>query len=205
MVQHAAAGLEEQPKHQRQAGADQRHRREGAEVPAVERERRVEDFAHRSGRSDGRRHGRKDITIACMPALRDAPPDYRQHLEIETPEHVVLDLEIAGIGSRALAGGARHADPGGRGPRRARLRSAILAGYGVTHRPGGARPARARRVRWPGTATSSCSRGCGGARRPGKRIAGIRVVMDTGHAVTLRARPPRATCSGSPTSSPRPT
>ena len=30
-------------------------------------------------------------------------PDYRQHLEVETPEHVVLDLEIAGIGSRALA------------------------------------------------------------------------------------------------------
>src|SRR6478672_9570385 len=38
-----------------------------------------------------------------MPALPTAPPDYRQHLEIETPEHVVLDLEIAGIGSRALA------------------------------------------------------------------------------------------------------
>jgi uncharacterized membrane protein SpoIIM required for sporulation/uncharacterized RDD family membrane protein YckC len=28
---------------------------------------------------------------------------YRQHLEVETPEHVVLDYEIAGIGSRALA------------------------------------------------------------------------------------------------------
>ena len=26
-----------------------------------------------------------------------------QHLEIETPEHVVLDLEIAGVGSRGLA------------------------------------------------------------------------------------------------------
>src|SRR5207237_9738761 len=38
-----------------------------------------------------------------MPALRTPPPDYRQHLEVETPEHVVLDLEIAGIGSRALA------------------------------------------------------------------------------------------------------
>lgn len=30
-------------------------------------------------------------------------PDYRQHLEVETPEHVVLDYEIAGVGSRALA------------------------------------------------------------------------------------------------------
>ena len=30
-------------------------------------------------------------------------PDFRQHLEVETPEHVVLDYEIAGLGSRALA------------------------------------------------------------------------------------------------------
>src|SRR5919198_596085 len=29
--------------------------------------------------------------------------DYQQHLEIETPEHVMLDLEVAGIGPRALA------------------------------------------------------------------------------------------------------
>jgi uncharacterized RDD family membrane protein YckC len=32
-----------------------------------------------------------------------APLDFRQHLEVETPEHVVLDYEIAGLGSRALA------------------------------------------------------------------------------------------------------
>jgi hypothetical protein len=32
-----------------------------------------------------------------------SPPDFRQHLEVETPEHVVLDYEIAGLGSRALA------------------------------------------------------------------------------------------------------
>ena len=29
--------------------------------------------------------------------------DFRQHMEVETPEHVVLDLEIAGVGSRLLA------------------------------------------------------------------------------------------------------
>ncbi|MCC6930335.1 MAG: stage II sporulation protein M [Gemmatimonadaceae bacterium] len=29
--------------------------------------------------------------------------DYRQHLEVETPEHVVIDYEIAGLGSRGLA------------------------------------------------------------------------------------------------------
>ena len=32
-----------------------------------------------------------------------APTDYRQHLEVETPELVVIDYEIAGLGSRALA------------------------------------------------------------------------------------------------------
>ena len=31
-------------------------------------------------------------------------PDYRQRVEVETPEHVTLDLEIAGVGSRVLAG-----------------------------------------------------------------------------------------------------
>src|ERR1051325_4696384 len=57
--------------------------------------------------------------------------DYRQHLEIETPEHVVLDLELAGIGSRALAAvldmliliGSALA---------LILALAILAGYGIT-------------------------------------------------------------------------
>jgi uncharacterized RDD family membrane protein YckC len=38
-----------------------------------------------------------------MPAPPVPVADYRQHLEVETPEHVVLDLEIAGVGSRALA------------------------------------------------------------------------------------------------------
>jgi uncharacterized RDD family membrane protein YckC len=38
-----------------------------------------------------------------MPAPPAPVRDYRQHLEVETPEHVVLDLEIAGVGSRALA------------------------------------------------------------------------------------------------------
>ena len=36
--------------------------------------------------------------------MADFPtPDLRQHLEVETPEHVMLDLEIAGVGSRLLA------------------------------------------------------------------------------------------------------
>ncbi len=32
-----------------------------------------------------------------------APTDFRQHVELETPEHVLLDLEVAGVGSRVLA------------------------------------------------------------------------------------------------------
>lgn len=32
-----------------------------------------------------------------------ATADFRQHLEVETPEHVVIDYEIAGLGSRGLA------------------------------------------------------------------------------------------------------
>lgn len=38
-----------------------------------------------------------------MPQPVAAPPDLRRHLVVETPEHVALDYEIAGIGSRAAA------------------------------------------------------------------------------------------------------
>ena len=38
-----------------------------------------------------------------MPSLQSGRRDLRQHLEVETPEHVTLDYEIAGLGSRAAA------------------------------------------------------------------------------------------------------
>jgi uncharacterized membrane protein SpoIIM required for sporulation/uncharacterized RDD family membrane protein YckC len=38
-----------------------------------------------------------------MPPPAPGPPDLRKHLVVETPEHVALDYEIAGIGSRAAA------------------------------------------------------------------------------------------------------
>ncbi|HET7602389.1 MAG TPA: stage II sporulation protein M [Gemmatimonadales bacterium] len=38
-----------------------------------------------------------------MPQPVAAPPDLRRHLIVETPEHVALEYEIAGIGSRAAA------------------------------------------------------------------------------------------------------
>lgn len=117
-----------------------------------------------------------------MPALRGSPADYRQHLEVETPEHVVLDLEIAGIGSRTLAAvldmlvliaGAL-----------ALMTSiAILGGYGLSiGRFGGAILILVGFIVWTGYFI--LFEGLRGGQTPGKRIAGIRVVMDTGHAVT---------------------
>jgi uncharacterized RDD family membrane protein YckC/uncharacterized membrane protein SpoIIM required for sporulation len=121
----------------------------------------------------------------CMPALRGSPADYRQHLEVETPEHVVLDLEIAGIGSRTLAAVldmliltgstlaviAVLAIFGGYGLMVGRLGGAILLLFGFAV--------------WTGYFI--VFEGVRGGQTPGKRITGIRVVMDTGHAVTFGA------------------
>jgi uncharacterized membrane protein SpoIIM required for sporulation/uncharacterized RDD family membrane protein YckC len=120
-----------------------------------------------------------------MPALRDTPPDYRQHLEIETPEHVVLDLEIAGIGSRALAAVLDMAILVG-ASLAVLLVVGILSGYGV--RLGRVAPvllAIGGFVIWNGYFI--LFEGLGRGQTPGKRIAGIRVVMDTGHPVTMSA------------------
>ncbi|MGH7498844.1 MAG: RDD family protein, partial [Gemmatimonadales bacterium] len=120
-----------------------------------------------------------------MPALRNSPADYRQHLEVETPEHVLLDLEIAGVGSRALAAvldmliliGAMLA---------VLVALAILGGYGLTFgRFGEAILLLAGFAAWTGYFI--LFEGLRGGQTPGKRIAGIRVVMDTGHAVTFGA------------------
>jgi uncharacterized membrane protein SpoIIM required for sporulation/uncharacterized RDD family membrane protein YckC len=120
-----------------------------------------------------------------MPALRGSPADYRQHLEVETPEHVMLDLEIAGIGSRTLAAvldmliliGSALA---------VMVVLAIFGGYGLTvGRLGGAILLLGGFVVWTGYFI--VFEGLRGGQTPGKRIAGIRVVMDTGHAVTFGA------------------
>jgi uncharacterized membrane protein SpoIIM required for sporulation/uncharacterized RDD family membrane protein YckC len=120
-----------------------------------------------------------------MSALRDAPRDYRQHLEIETPEHVVLDLEIAGIGSRALAAvldmtilvGSSLA---------VLIVLAILSGYGVrVNRVAPVLLALGGFLVWNGYFI--LFEGLRRGQTPGKRIAGIRVVMDTGHPVTFGA------------------
>jgi len=120
-----------------------------------------------------------------MPALPPAPPDYRQHLEIETPEHVVLDLEIAGIGSRALAAVLDMAILVGSGFALLIVLT-ILSGYGISvGRVGSVVMVLLGFAVWNGYFI--LFEGLRRGQTPGKRIAGIRVVMDTGHAVSFGA------------------
>jgi uncharacterized membrane protein SpoIIM required for sporulation/uncharacterized RDD family membrane protein YckC len=114
-----------------------------------------------------------------------APPqrrDYRQHLEVETPEHVVLDLEIAGIGSRALAALVDMLILVG-GVLAAVIALGLLGGFGLTlGRWGSALLLLGGFAVWTGYFIffEAIRRG----QTPGKRMVGIRVLMDTGHAVT---------------------
>lgn len=120
-----------------------------------------------------------------MPLSPGPVADYRQHLEVETPEHVVLDLEIAGIGSRALAAILDMLILVGSFLGTIAL-LAILAGYGLTvGRLGGAILLLGGFAAWTGYFIFF--EGLRQGQTPGKRAVGIRVVMDTGHAVTLGA------------------
>jgi uncharacterized RDD family membrane protein YckC/uncharacterized membrane protein SpoIIM required for sporulation len=119
-----------------------------------------------------------------MPSTNDAG-DFRQHLEVETPEHVTLDLELGGIGSRALA---------------LLIDVAILVGVQLAMlllllylSSRGLAPGD-----WGGILFGVVSFGLWygyftffeGLRRgqtPGKRWVGLRVVRDTGHPVDLGA------------------
>lgn len=106
------------------------------------------------------------------------PPDFRQHLEVETPEHVVLDYELAGIGSRALAAMLDMLA----------LLGIVLALDLVMLFFGFSSLGRlfyvvAIFVLFWGYFTffEAFRRG----QTPGKRRAGIRVIRDTGHAITF--------------------
>jgi uncharacterized membrane protein SpoIIM required for sporulation/uncharacterized RDD family membrane protein YckC len=113
------------------------------------------------------------------------PGDYRQHLEVETPEHVVLDLEIAGIGSRALAAIVDMLILVG-GIFAAMVAFGILVGFGLTLGPwGSAILLLGGFAVWTGYFVFF--EGLRRGQTPGKRLVGIRVLMDTGHAVTLSA------------------
>jgi len=111
-----------------------------------------------------------------------APPDFRQHLEVETPEHVVLDYEIAGLGSRALA---------------AILDTIVLMIWLIGLSVMVLRLA-ASLGEWVFALLTVLGfvsvwgyftffEGLRNGQTPGKRWLGIRVVRDTGHAVTFGA------------------
>ena len=120
-----------------------------------------------------------------MPTQPSGRRDLRQHLEVETPEHVTLDYEIAGLGSRAAAalldflilGGLALAGAlllvllsrAGFSPGRLGSAVLVMVGFGA----------------WYGYFTFF--EGLRSGQTPGKRALGLRVVADTGHAVTLGA------------------
>ncbi len=113
------------------------------------------------------------------------PHDYRQHLEVETPEHVLLDLEIAGIGSRALAAIVDMLILVG-GLLGAWLTFSILVGFGISL--GRWAPAILLLfgfMVWTGYFVFF--EGLRRGQTPGKRLVGIRVLMDTGQGVTAGA------------------
>ena len=110
---------------------------------------------------------------------------YRQHLEVETPEHVVLDLEIAGVGSRALAAILDMLILIG-GMFGVFVTFSILVGFGLSLGPwGSAILLLGGFAVWTGYFLFF--EGWRRGQTPGKRLVGIRVLMDTGHAVTPAA------------------
>jgi len=108
--------------------------------------------------------------------------DHRQHLEIETPEHVVLDYEIAGLGSRALA---------------ALIDTAILAvvllamlllGFWLQARLPDLPVFAAVVILYFVTLWGyfTLFEGFREGQTPGKKWLGIRVIAETGHGITFR-------------------
>src|SRR6266566_1903154 len=123
-----------------------------------------------------------------MPGSR-APtvPAFARRLAIETPEHLMLEIELAGPGSRVAAAACDAA-----------ILFVILLSVSVLL---SAVPARAHEGRWA-TLVSVLFvvvlfvltwgyfllfEAFNDGRTPGKRLTGIRVVMDTGHRLTLTA------------------
>ena len=117
---------------------------------------------------------------------RPGPPDYRQRLLVETPEHVTLGLEIAGIGSRALAALIDVLILVASALSTVILLS-MVAGLGVALGSlGGAVILLLGFVVWNGYFI--LFEGLRQGQTPGKRFVGIRVVGDTGSAVATRGR-----------------
>ncbi|MGQ0648586.1 MAG: stage II sporulation protein M [Gemmatimonadaceae bacterium] len=108
--------------------------------------------------------------------------DYRQRLEVETPEHVMLDYEIAGLGSRTLAALVDS------GILLATTIAMVLLGLWTQSRFPGF-PVLAIfvllqfAVVWGYFALFE---GLRDGQTPGKKLLGIRVIQETGHGITMR-------------------
>jgi len=106
-------------------------------------------------------------------------PDYRQHLELETPEQVMLDYEVAGLGSRTLAAVADWTIM-------TLLIVLAVAGlalwHGLSHWLFAIQIAVVYAIVWGySTGFEAFRRG----QTPGKRWMGIRVIQETGGGVTF--------------------
>ncbi|HEY2824359.1 MAG TPA: stage II sporulation protein M, partial [Gemmatimonadales bacterium] len=114
-----------------------------------------------------------------------APSSFARRVAVETPEHVVIELELAGMGSRAAAA----------------LYDSLIIFVLVVLITVGLALARAIGARfgnwfsavWILTSFATLwgyfmiYEGLQSGRTPGKRRLGIRVVMDTGHPITFQA------------------
>jgi len=112
-----------------------------------------------------------------------APPQLTRRLEVETPENVTLDLELAGVGSRALAALIDLAILGA-WSLAVVVASSVLATFG-----------NAPMVAAVTVLVLSLSfgayfvlfEGLRNGQTPGKRLLGLRVVRETGHPITMGA------------------
>jgi uncharacterized membrane protein SpoIIM required for sporulation/uncharacterized RDD family membrane protein YckC len=124
-----------------------------------------------------------------MPAPR-APtvPQFARRLAIETPEHLVLELELAGVGSRIAAAAC---DAVVLGALYVGLGMALVALSTARESPGPWSTLGAVLAVLAGFLLFWCYfllfEALNHGRTPGKRLMGIRVVMDTGHPITFGA------------------
>ena len=113
--------------------------------------------------------------------MTTSPVDLRQHVEVETPEHVVVEIEIAGLGSRAVA---------------AILDSLILAAFTWAYQKVAAALVGSSPPGWVTAILMFINfvifwsyftgfEAFRGGQTPGKRAVGIRVIRDTGHGVAF--------------------
>ncbi|MEP7344300.1 MAG: stage II sporulation protein M [Gemmatimonadaceae bacterium] len=116
-----------------------------------------------------------------LPIPSHALPDFRLRLEVETPEHVVVDYELAGLGSRALAA---FVDTG-------ILLLLVIAAFLVS----GSLAAWFESLSVVLMVTLPFAliwgyftlfEGLRQGQTPGKRLLGLRVIRDSGHAITMR-------------------